>query len=181
MTLYANPAISQGGQFRPTSFENSRKAGGRHTPSYTGTRFAIERDHDLTSQRFTPDEANTSTVERVHDAQQSNPTPTVDGVEIATQVPNAELDITERLANERMILLARQYAKGPNPQETELRLAIITERILTLVPRVTKDHVSALELATREIAETEAGLKERARRRAELRSMRNPEQGSELA
>lgn len=181
MNLYANPAISQRSQFRPTSFETSRKASGRHTPNYIGTRFTIEGDRDFTSQRFTPDDANTSTVEGARNSQQSNPTPTVDEVAIATPVPNARRDVTERLANERMVLLARQYAKGPNPQETELRLAIITQRILTLVPRVTNDHVNALELVTREITETEAGLNERASRRAELRRMRNVGQGSERA
>lgn len=175
MNLYASPAISQRAQFRPTSFVNSRRASGRQIPRQVGTRFAIERDHDFTSQRLTPDvantsdEANTPTVEKVREAQLWNPTPTVDEVAIPTPVPKAKLSVTERLANERMVLLARQYAKGPNPQETELRLAIITQRILTLVPRVTKDHVNALELITREITETEAGLVERARRRAELR------------
>ncbi|WP_062612800.1 hypothetical protein [Caballeronia calidae] len=182
MNLYANPVVIQRSQFRPTSFENRQKTGARQIPSYIGdTRFTAERDYGITSRRFTRDEANTSTVQRVRDVQRSSPTPTVEEVVTPTPVPNGERAVTERMANERMILLARQYAKGPNPQETELRLAIITQRILTLVPRVTRNHVDALELATREIAETEADLDERARRRAELRRIRNVGQGSERA
>lgn len=181
MNLYANPAVIQRNQFRPTSFENGRKVGVRSAPHYIATHFTTERNDDSSSRRFTNNEANTSTVERGNDTQQSIPTPTVDEVKTATPVPHAKLDATERLANERMVLLARQYAKGPNPQETELRLAIITQRILTLVPRVTNDHVTALELITREITETEAGLNDRARRRAELRRLRNAGERSERA
>jgi hypothetical protein len=54
----------------------------------------------------------------------------------------SEVDVA---ASERVTLLARKYVSGSLSPEADARLAIATERVRRLVPRVTADDVEALE------------------------------------
>jgi hypothetical protein len=48
-------------------------------------------------------------------------------------------------ASERVTLLARKYVSGTLSPEADARLAIATERVRRLLPRVTADDFEALE------------------------------------
>lgn len=100
------------------------------------------------------------------------PTPTVKEVaggaaghaEAVTQT-----DAVKRIASERVILMARQYAKGPDQTETALRLDMLNERLLKIAPRVSAHQVAALTTATEQLEQGIAAREERARLREERR------------
>jgi hypothetical protein len=72
-----------------------------------------------------------------------------------------EVDVANRT---RLILLARQYEAARLSTEEEARLAIATERIRRLIPRVTVDDFEALQAILEEAEHIESADVERRRR-----------------
>ncbi|CAE6792064.1 hypothetical protein R70006_04899 [Paraburkholderia domus] len=103
----------------------------------------------------------------------ATPTPTVKEA-AAGAAGHAEVvtptDEVKRIASERVILMARQYAKGPHQTETALRLDMLNERLLKIAPRVSMDQVAALTTATEQLEQGIAAREERARIREERRA-----------
>lgn len=64
----------------------------------------------------------------------------------------------------RLTLLARQYVQEQLSTEDDARLAIVTERVRRLIPRVTADDFEALEYMLQEAARIEASDNERRQR-----------------
>lgn len=75
--------------------------------------------------------------------------------------PNADV---ERIAKQRVQLMAAKYASGIESSEIVARLEILNRRLLERAPRVTKAHVSALEDAHAQLARIRATREERANR-----------------
>jgi hypothetical protein len=76
-----------------------------------------------------------------------------------SQVPEAETANHTRLE-----LLARQYVAGQLSTEEEARLAIVSERVRRLIPRVTVEDFEVLERILEEAASIESADIERRRR-----------------
>lgn len=75
--------------------------------------------------------------------------------------PGSEADVANRA---RLALLARQYEATRLSTEEEARLAIVTERIRRLIPRVTVDDFEALQSILEEAERIESADIERRRR-----------------
>jgi hypothetical protein len=80
-------------------------------------------------------------------------------VEEALQISEAEIANRTRLA-----LLARHYEAARLSIEEEARLAIVTERVRRLIPRVTVDDFEALQVILEEAERIESADIERRRR-----------------
>jgi len=102
------------------------------------------------------------------------PTPTVDEsaaseiAESATHAaPNGD---AERLARERVLLLAKLSARSPGETETASRLEILNERLLRIAPRVSAEQVAVVagmaEQLEHSVAARNARAQEREARRA---------------
>lgn len=75
--------------------------------------------------------------------------------------PNADV---ERIAKQRVKLMAAKYASGIESSEIVARLEILNRRLLDRAPRVSKDQVVALENANDQLAHIQAAREERSRR-----------------
>lgn len=75
--------------------------------------------------------------------------------------PNADV---ERIAKQRVQLMAAKYASGIESSEIVARLEILNRRLLERAPRVSKDQVVALENANDQLAHIQAAREERSRR-----------------
>ena len=64
----------------------------------------------------------------------------------------------------RLALLARSYVAGQMSTEEEARLAIVTERVRRLIPRVTVEDMEALESIVQDVARIRADDSARRRR-----------------
>jgi hypothetical protein len=84
---------------------------------------------------------------------------TLSAVEETSQVSDADVASRTRLA-----LLARQYETARLLTEEEARLAIVTERVRRLIPRVTVDEFEALQAILEEAERIESADVERRRR-----------------
>ncbi len=84
---------------------------------------------------------------------------TMSAAEEASQVSEAEVANRTRLA-----LLARQYEAARLSIEEEARLAIVTERVRRLIPRVTVDDFEALEAILEDAERIKSADIERRRR-----------------
>jgi hypothetical protein len=84
---------------------------------------------------------------------------TLSAVDGTAQVPEADVVNRTRLA-----LLARQYEAARLSIEEEARLAIVTERVRRLIPRVTVDDFEALQAILEEAERIESADVERRRR-----------------
>lgn len=85
----------------------------------------------------------------------------------ATAAARQAVDVrsqAERIADERIRLLAAKYARGPGQTEVLARLEILNERMLEAVPRVTVAQVEFLERAASELDAVRARRIERAQR-----------------
>ena len=77
----------------------------------------------------------------------------------------AQLDAdVERVAKQRVQLMAAKYAKGTGSSELVARLEILNRRLLEKAPRVSKAQVVALEDANEQLARIRAAREDRARR-----------------
>ncbi len=70
----------------------------------------------------------------------------------------------ERIAKDRVVLLAAKYAGASAQAEVVARLEILNNRLLEQAPRVSQDQVRALEAAANHVAKSNARREERARR-----------------
>jgi hypothetical protein len=70
----------------------------------------------------------------------------------------------DEIADERVALMARQYAGESTSREIAARLEILSTRLLQVAPRVTDERVATLENAERRLAAVSARREERARR-----------------
>lgn len=79
--------------------------------------------------------------------------------------PTARRSAVDDVAEQRVLLLARQYASGPASPERELlaRLEILNQKLLAMAPRVTPERVAALEAVSDKLAV----IRERTQKRAE--------------
>lgn len=75
--------------------------------------------------------------------------------------PNADV---ERIAKQRVQLMAAKYASGIESSEIVARLEILNRRLLDRAPRVSKDQIVALENANDQLAHIQAAREERSRR-----------------
>jgi hypothetical protein len=101
---------------------------------------------------FSVAEDRTAFVEEVRAAELPFPVPdTMFPVEEGFQISEAEIANRTRLA-----LLARQYEATRLSIEEEARLAIVTERVRRLIPRITVDDFEALQTMIEEAERIEA-------------------------
>jgi hypothetical protein len=70
--------------------------------------------------------------------------------------PPAEVSLAESANQSRLGLLAREYVAGQLSTEEEARLAIVSERVRRLIPRVTLQDFEHLEGIGRELKEIES-------------------------
>lgn len=77
--------------------------------------------------------------------------------------PPEETDI-DRIASERVKLMAAKYAASAVSSELMARLEILNRRLLDRAPRVSKEQVAALESANDQLARIQAAREERSRR-----------------
>lgn len=78
---------------------------------------------------------------------------------------NAEArEVVERIAKQRVQLMAVKYASGDEPREMTARLAILNHRLLDHSPRVSVEQVQALEAAATQLAAARNFREERMRR-----------------
>lgn len=75
--------------------------------------------------------------------------------------PDGDID---RIANQRVRLMAAKYASGAASAEIVARLEILNRRLLERAPRVSLDQVEALESANSKLDQIRAAREERARR-----------------
>ncbi len=90
--------------------------------------------------------------------------------EISYEEP-AELSPTEEANQSRLELLARQYVAGQLSTEEGARLAIVSERVRRLIPRVTIQDFERLEGIGKELDELHFDNAERRRRIQSLKNM----------
>lgn len=84
--------------------------------------------------------------------------PVVNALEVP---PNSDV---ERIAKQRVQLMAVKYASGIESSEILARLEILNHRLLDCAPRVSNDQVIALENANDQLAHIRASREERSRR-----------------
>jgi hypothetical protein len=102
----------------------------------------------------------TAFVEEVRAEELPLPVPdTMSPVEEAFQISEAEIANRTRLA-----LLARQYEASRLSIEEEARLAIVTERVRRLIPRVTAEDFETLQAILEDVEHIESADIERRRR-----------------
>lgn len=77
--------------------------------------------------------------------------------------PPEETDI-DRIASERVKLMAAKYAASSVSAELVARLEILNRRLLDRAPRVSREQVAALESANDQLARIQAAREERSRR-----------------
>ena len=70
----------------------------------------------------------------------------------------------DRIAKQRVKLMAAKYVSGTASAEILARLEILNRRLLDRSPRVTAEHVNALESANDKLARIRAAREERAKR-----------------
>jgi len=109
------------------------------------------------SNPFMPSQDMTTFSEEAHIVAPSMPS--VEILEHGSQ--DTEADVHNRT---RLELLARQYVAGKLSPEEEARLAIVTERVRCLIPRVTVEDFEMLERILEDAAQIEAEDIERRRR-----------------
>lgn len=90
---------------------------------------------------------------------QSSSTSTIEKV-LASQT-NLEID---RIAKQRVRLMAAKYAASVESSEIIARLEILNRRLLDRSPRVSKDQVVALENANEQLSRIRAAREERSKR-----------------
>lgn len=83
----------------------------------------------------------------------------------------AELSPAEEANRSRLELLARQYVAGQLSTEEEARLAIVSERVRRLIPRVTIQDFDRLEGIGKDLKELQFDNAERRRRIQSLKNM----------
>jgi hypothetical protein len=95
----------------------------------------------------------------------TNPTTGRTAAEPVPVSPTAKGSAVDDVAEQRVLLLARQYASGPSSAERELlaRLEILNQKLLAMAPRVTRERVAALEAVSDKLAV----IRERSQKRAE--------------
>ncbi len=76
-------------------------------------------------------------------------------------VPDADID---RIANQRVKLMAAKYASGTASAEIVARLEILNRRLLDRAPRVSLDQLEALESADEKLTRMRAAREERSKR-----------------
>lgn len=77
------------------------------------------------------------------------------------RAPDGDID---RIANQRVRLMAAKYASSAASAEILARLEILNRRLLERAPRVSIDQVEALESANTKLDQIRAAREERARR-----------------
>ena len=70
----------------------------------------------------------------------------------------------DRIAKQRVRLMAAKYVSGKESPEMVARLEILNSRLLDRSPRVTVAHVQSLESAANQLAQARAAREERMRR-----------------
>ncbi|MDP1548038.1 MAG: hypothetical protein Q8L87_18665 [Anaerolineales bacterium] len=70
----------------------------------------------------------------------------------------------ERIANQRVRLLAAKYAGSNETQEIVARLEILNRRLLSIAPRVSEEQVASLERAHEQLTRIRAAREERSKR-----------------
>ncbi len=70
----------------------------------------------------------------------------------------------EKIASQRIRLLAAKYVNSQQSAEILARLEILNQRLLDVAPRTTKDRVAALEETNNEIDRIRAAREQRAKR-----------------
>jgi len=78
-------------------------------------------------------------------------------------VPQTNTDV-ERIAKQRIRLMAAKYASSVESSEIIARLEILNHRLLGLAPRVSKDQVLALENANEQLLRIRAAREDRSKR-----------------
>lgn len=81
----------------------------------------------------------------------------------AAKVAAPNVDV-ERIAKQRVQLMAAKYASGIETSEIVARLEILNRRLLDQAPRVSKAQVLALEDANEQVARIRAAREERSNR-----------------
>lgn len=86
-------------------------------------------------------------------------------VTAGTSDSEAQLNVeVDRIAKQRVQLLAAKYASGKESSEIVARLEILNRRLLDRAPRVSVDQVRALENANEQLAHIRAAREERSKR-----------------
>ncbi len=80
---------------------------------------------------------------------------------VKVSCPDAE---TDRIAKQRIRLMAFKYASNNASSEIVARLEILNQRLLNQSPRISKVQVEMLELATEKLARFSMAREERSRR-----------------
>jgi hypothetical protein len=81
----------------------------------------------------------------------------------ATTAASSNADI-DRIAKQRVQLMAARYASGTVSAEIMARLEILNQRLLESAPRVSNDQLQALERASEQLARIRVAREERSRR-----------------
>jgi hypothetical protein len=84
---------------------------------------------------------------------------------ISSAAQNGVTEEIDKIAKQRVRLMASRYAGNADSFEMVARLEILNARMLTRLPRVTNDQVDALEAIGNQLAEARAEREERMRRR----------------
>jgi hypothetical protein len=84
--------------------------------------------------------------------------------EAARELPSQPMGDAEIANRDRLELLARSYVAGKLSAEEDARLAIVTERVRRLIPRVTVDDFERLREMAEDVRRIEAEDHDRRRR-----------------
>ena len=82
---------------------------------------------------------------------------------VTAAIIKTDVDV-DRIATQRVRLMAAKYAGGPESSEIVARLEILNRRLLEQSPRVSKEQVFALENASEQLARIKAAREERSKR-----------------
>jgi hypothetical protein len=80
------------------------------------------------------------------------------------RIPVTEISEIDRIAKQRVRLMAARYASGAESSEMVARLEILNRRLLDKAPRVSVEQVQALEVAAGQLSQAQASREERMRR-----------------